>query len=105
MQGTLRKLSLVALLASLFIVAAIAVRTREANAQNIIPTAQAKDKKDDESCRKCALKSLKGCYGYSYTGTVSGSGSIAAVGPINFDGEGNTSATYSVNSGGMNFQG
>jgi len=109
MQGTVRKLSLVALLASLFIVGAIAMGSRKASAQNTIATAQAKDKdkdkKEDENCRKCSLKSLKGCYGYSYTGNVSGSGPIAAVGPINFDGEGNTSATYSVNSGGMNFQG
>ena len=103
MQGTVRRLSLVAFF-GLFIAGVILVEGREARSQNSTATAQVKEKKDDDSCRKCTLKSLKGCYGYSYTGT-SGSGPIAAVGPINFDGEGNTSATYSVNSGGMNFQG
>jgi hypothetical protein len=104
MQGTVRKLGFVAFLAGLFIVCVILRDGREAGTQTLNTTAQAKDKKDDESCKKCSLKSLKGCYGYSYTGT-SGSGPIAAVGPINFDGDGNTSATYSVNSSGMNFQG
>src|ERR1043166_4907298 len=58
-----------------------------------------------ESGKKCSLVSLKGEYGYSYTGTVEGFGGVAAVGPIDFDGNGNTSATYSVNLGGTNFQG
>jgi hypothetical protein len=58
---------------------------------------------DDSS--QCTLASLEGSYGYSYTGTVEEFGSIAAVGPINFDGQGNASATYSVNLGGENFQG
>jgi hypothetical protein len=55
--------------------------------------------------KKCSLASIKGSYGYSYTGTVEGFGGIAAVGPIDFDGTGNTSATYSVNLGGVSFQG
>ncbi len=78
-------------------------------AQSFIGTAQAKDSrdndKDSDGCKRCTLASLRGCYGYSYTGTVDGFGSIAAVGPINFDGAGNASATYSVNLGGRNFQG
>jgi len=57
------------------------------------------------SAKRCALFSLRGKYGYSYQGTVEGFGGVAAVGPINFDGAGNTSATYSVNLGGTNFQG
>ena len=69
---------------------------------SIIPTVQAKER---DSCRRCTLASLEGCYGYSYAGTVHGFGRVAAVGPINFDGEGNTSATYSVNLGGTHFQG
>ena len=101
MHGTVRKLGFVAFLTCFFIVCVI-LRDSRAGTQTVITAAQAK--KDDESCKKCSLKSLKGCYGYSYTGT-SGSGPIAAVGPINFDGDGNTSATYSVNSNGMNFQG
>jgi len=55
--------------------------------------------------RRCTIFSLKGKYGYSYQGTVDGFGGVAAVGPISFDGAGNTSATYSVNLGGTNFQG
>ena len=69
------------------------------------PANRSTDGQQPHACRKCTLTSLKGCYGYSYTGTVEGFGGIAAVGPINFDGEGNTSATYSVNLGGTNFQG
>jgi hypothetical protein len=60
---------------------------------------------DGEVGKRCTLSSLRGKYGYSYQGTVEGFGSVAAVGPINFDGAGNTSATYSVNLGGTNFQG
>ncbi len=55
--------------------------------------------------KRCTLLSLRGRYGYTYQGTVEGFGGVAAVGPINFDGAGNTSATYSVNLGGTNFQG
>ena len=55
--------------------------------------------------KRCTLLSLRGRYGYTYQGTVDGFGGVAAVGPINFDGAGNTSATYSVNLGGTNFQG
>jgi hypothetical protein len=47
---------------------------------------------------------MKGGHGYSYSGAVMGS-AIAAVGPINFDGQGNLSATYDVNLGGTPFQG
>jgi hypothetical protein len=60
---------------------------------------------DGEVGKRCTLSSLRGKYGYSYQGTVEGFGGVAAVGPINFDGAGNTSATYSVNLGGTNFQG
>ncbi len=55
--------------------------------------------------KHCSLVSLKGSYGYEYSGSVEGFGGVAAVGPIDFDGDGNTSATYSVNLGGVNFQG
>lgn len=105
MKTALRTLCLIVFLAALFIAGVIFRGGRESSDQSLISTAQAKDNKDGAGCRKCTLSSLKGCYGYSYTGGVQGFGSIAAVGPINFDGEGNTSATYSVNLGGANFQG
>lgn len=57
------------------------------------------------SARRCTEASLKGQFGYSYSGKVQGFGEVAAVGPIDFDGSGNTSATYSVNLGGSNFLG
>ena len=70
---------------------------------SLFPAAQAQER---GSCtRSCTLASLRGCYGYSYDGTVRGFGRVAAVGPINFDGTGNTSATYSVNLGGTHFEG
>lgn len=107
MKTAVRTLCLILFLATLFIIGVIFRDSREGSNRSIISTAQAKDNKDKDNagCRRCTLASLKGCYGYSYTGTVLGFGSIAAVGPINFDGEGNTSATYSVNLGGTNVQG
>jgi hypothetical protein len=59
----------------------------------------------EASAGRCTRASLKGKFGYSYSGTVRGFGAIAAVGPIDFDGNGNTSATYSVNLDGSNFLG
>jgi hypothetical protein len=105
MKTAVRTFCLIAFFATLFILGMVFRVGREGSNRSIISTAQAKDNKDNASCRRCTLNSLKGCYGYSYTGTVQGFGSIAAVGPINFDGDGNTSATYSVNLGGTNFQG
>jgi len=52
----------------------------------------------------CSVRTMKGTHGYSYGGTVMGS-SIAAAGPITFDGAGNLSAMYDVNLGGTPFHG
>jgi hypothetical protein len=105
MTPNIRNLIIIVFTAALFISGVIFGVGRGASNRSIIPTAQARDKKDGDGCKRCTQASLKGCFGYSYTGTVSGFGSIAAVGPINFDGEGNASATYSVNLAGTNFQG
>jgi hypothetical protein len=105
MKTAIRTLCLIIFLVTLFLIGVNFEDSSQDSNRSIISTAQAKDNKDSAGCRRCTLASLKGCYGYSYTGTVQGFGSIAAVGPINFDGEGNTSATYSVNLGGTNFQG
>jgi hypothetical protein len=51
----------------------------------------------------CALGTMKGTHGYSYSGTVLGS-TITAAGLISFDGEGKLSYTYDVNVGGTPFQ-
>jgi len=90
------------ILAALLCVTAAAMLPAGANARHGGP---AFDLPHPEAGKKCSLVTLKGSYGYSYTGTVEGFGGVAAVGPIEFDGNGNTSATYSVNLGGTNFQG
>lgn len=105
MKRSITALSLVVFFITLSILGLVPRVSREASGSSLLPTVQSKDKQDYEGCKKCTLASLQGCYGYSYTGTVEGFGPIAAVGPINFDGHGNTSATYSVNLGGANFQG
>ena len=105
MKRTIAAISLPVVFAILSTSGLVFGGSREAIGPGIVAAGQAKDKKDDDGCKRCTLASLKGCFGYTYTGTVERFGSIAAVGPINFDGEGNTSATYSVNLGGTNFLG
>ena len=70
--------------------------------ERVVPKAHAQD--SETRSRVCSLGTMKGTHGYSYSGTVMGS-SIAATGPITFDGAGNLSATYNVNLGGTPFQG
>jgi hypothetical protein len=59
---------------------------------------------NDSHSGVCSLVTMKGTHGYAYSGTVMGS-SIAAAGPITFDGAGNLSATYDVGLGGTHFHG
>lgn len=51
------------------------------------------------------LNSLRGDHGFTYDGTILGVGPIASSGPIQFDGQGNLSASYSTAVNGVLFRG
>jgi hypothetical protein len=72
---------------------------------SLVPNAQAKDKDDDEeenggSCpHNCTVRSLKGCFGTTITGTVVGgplAGPVAGIALQNFDGAGGLSQVDTV---------
>lgn len=80
------------------------VQTREADHAQIANGAQ--DNAFERARHgRCSRRTMEGTHGYSYNGTVFGAGSIAAVGPITFDGEGHLSATYTVSLNGKPFEG
>jgi hypothetical protein len=68
---------------------------------SLVPSAQAKDKDDDEnggSCpSNCSLSTLNGCYGFTFNGTILGVGPIAGIGVINYDGQGHATLTQTLN--------
>lgn len=51
------------------------------------------------------LHSLRGAYGFTYDGTVSGLGPVASSGRIDFDGAGGLSAAFTTSVGGIPFTG
>jgi hypothetical protein len=67
----------------------------------LVPSAQAKDRDDDENGRSCpqncSLRSLNGCYGFTFSGTILGLGPIAGIGAINYDGQGHATLTQTLN--------
>ena len=105
MKVSPRAAGLAVFLAAISVCGLLVAQSGDTGHQNAFSNIEPNNRREDPSCRKCTLASLNGCYGYSYTGNVEGIGPVAAVGPINFDGAGNTSATYSVNVNGTNFQG
>jgi hypothetical protein len=77
----------------------------------LVPNAHAGGAGDPQSnssgkahAKPCSLSTIEGTHGYTYSGTVL-AGSIAAAGPITFDGEGNLSADYTASVGGVTHQG
>jgi hypothetical protein len=105
MKVSPRALYLAVFVAAISVCGLLVGQNRDSSSRNPLSNVEPNDRREDPGCRRCTLASLNGCYGYSYTGSVDGVGPVAAVGPINFDGAGNTSATYSVNVNGTNFQG
>ena len=54
-------------------------------------------KADDQNTgRKCNLRSAKGTYGFALGGSLAAVGAIATSGTTNFDGEGNDSGKFAV---------
>jgi hypothetical protein len=68
---------------------------------SLVPSAQAKDKDQDETrgnCpHNCSLSTLNGCYGFTFSGTILGLGPIAGIGVINYDGQGHAAITQTLN--------
>jgi hypothetical protein len=71
------------------------------NGGSLVPSAEAKDQDEDEnggSCpQNCSLRSLNGCYGFTFSGTILGLGPIAGIGVENFDGQGHATITQTLN--------
>jgi hypothetical protein len=67
----------------------------------LVPSAQAKEKDHDEnggSCpHNCSLRTLNGCFGFTFSGTILGLGPIAGIGAINYDGQGHATLTQTLN--------
>lgn len=91
-------------LAFFLLLLGLAFRDRQSGRKgSLVPSAQAKDKDDDDdnsSCpNKCSLRTLKGCYGTLYSGTINGGSPIAIVAKINYDGAGHLTQidTVSIN--------
>ena len=59
----------------------------------------------DDGSASCSLNSLKGAYGYSFSGTVSPWGPLAGQGTIVFGGSGTLTGAYIENVNGLVFQG
>jgi hypothetical protein len=101
MKRIIATASLAVFVSSLFAIG-VAFKGPVAGRGSLVPSAQAKDKDDEDenegSCpRNCSLRSLKGCYGFSFSGTILGFGPIAGIGVTNFDGQGHSTTTQTLN--------
>ena len=104
MKRIIMTISLVIVFASLFVFGVI-FTGGQGSRGSIVPSVQAmdKDKDDDDdenggSCpRNCSLRSLKGCYGVTFSGNILGFGPIAGIGVSNYDGQGHFTQTDTVN--------
>jgi hypothetical protein len=98
------KRSITVLTLALFFVSLLAFgmafKTRKGDSRvSIVPSAQAEDKDEDGgSCpRNCSLRTLNGCYGFTFSGPILGFGPIAGIGVENFDGQGHATITQTRN--------
>jgi hypothetical protein len=72
---------------------------RAGGQQSIVPSVQAKDKDNEKGgCPgNCSLRTLNGCYGFTFSGNIVGFGPIAGIGVENFDGQGHVTITQTLN--------
>jgi hypothetical protein len=70
-----------------------------------VSSGQAQGKQEERIAGRCTQHSVRGDYGFSFEGTASSFGSIAAAGRLVSDGNGNLSGSYSESLGGMIIQG
>jgi hypothetical protein len=101
MKRSITALTLVLFFVSLFAFG-MAFRPRKGDSRiSLVPSAEAKDQDEDEnggSCpQNCSLRSLNGCYGFTFSGTILGLGPIAGIGVINYDGQGHAAITQTLN--------
>jgi hypothetical protein len=103
MKRTITTICLAVFVSSLFAIG-VAFKGPVGGRGSIVPSVQAKDKdKDDGDDNKgacpgnCSLRTLNGCYGFSFSGTILGFGPIAGIGVTNFDGQGHSTTTQTLN--------
>jgi hypothetical protein len=97
MKRIIMTITLVIVFASLFVLGVI-FTGRQGNSRSIVSSVQAADDDDRGSCpRHCSLRTLNGCYGFTFSGTILGLGPIAGIGVINYDGQGHATITQTLN--------
>jgi hypothetical protein len=98
MKRTITTISLAVFVSSLFAIG-VAFKAPGGGRGSIVPSVQAKDEGDDKGgCPgNCSLRTLNGCYGFTFSGTILGLGPIAGIGVTNFDGQGHLTSTDTVN--------
>jgi hypothetical protein len=97
MKRIIMTITLVIVFASLFVLGVI-FTGRQGNSGSIVSSVQAADDDDRGSCpRNCSLRTLNGCYGFTFSGTILGLGPIAGIGVINYDGQGHATITQTLN--------
>jgi hypothetical protein len=98
MKRIITTISLVVFVSSLFAVG-VAFKSPGGGKGSIVPSVQAKDDGDDKvGCPgNCSLRTLNGCYGFTFIGTILGLGPIAGIGVTNYDGQGHATTTQTLN--------
>ena len=98
MTRTIAVISLAIFVTSLFAIG-VPFKGPDGTPRSIVPSVQAKGEGDDSSGSPgtCSLRTLKGSYGDTISGTIVGFGPIAAIGVTNFDGQGHFTGTDTVN--------
>jgi hypothetical protein len=99
MRRSITALTLVLFFVSLFAFWIAFKAKRGDSSVSLVPSAQAKDKDENGgSCpSNCSLRTLNGCYGFTFSGTILGLGPIAGIGVINYDGQGHATLTQTLN--------
>ncbi|MCM3905654.1 MAG: hypothetical protein ND866_28505, partial [Pyrinomonadaceae bacterium] len=100
MKRTITAISLAVFVGSFLFAIGVPFKGPDGGQGSIVPSVQAKDDDDDDRdrCpRHCSLRTLNGCYGDTFSGTILGLGPIAGIGVTNFDGQGHFTGSDTVN--------
>ena len=98
MKRTITTISLTIFVSSLCAIG-VAFQGPGGGGRSIMPSVQAKADGDDKGgCPgNCSLRTLNGCYGFTFSGTILGFGPIAGIGVTNYDGQGHATSTQTLN--------
>jgi hypothetical protein len=97
MKRTITTISLAVFVSSLFAIG-VAFKGPVGGRGSIVTSVQAADDDDGGSCpRNCSLRTLNGCYGFTFSGSIIGVGPIVGIGVTNYDGQGHFTGTETVN--------